>query len=598
MDALFSVLAIDIRRGQETQIPQWVGNLLDLDQGPKLWERLFLIVCEDIGVGAPSLPILVWDAYQNEDNPVDVALGMARCPKTRLGSWVKTIFFSNRDWEGLYHPDGADGCTVATAKKMFSMVFRKCVGRTQSKYRSSHLSGIQEQYELFYWAGVLWDLGEVATMWEMVVEFGMFFPKVVGDAIGCLQEMDATVAKNRRNPSMLIQALTYLSQLVDWEPNPTGPKGGPKGGPKWEQMVVPQEIPDLGVPGYAYDQTTKRGRQLLTKIMKYTGWSRERTIRYGMRNYYNFSCKVEPEISVPYRIYYLYAKTIETEKILSTKKNAMWSFTEEMTKWHLGMSDVLTQLPKKTERMARNLLVHGNNVVYGQELRSREQSSRQKVKSEIYIQNTYLSVHIKRKNGMDMGVTLFHKQPEISNIDNNYIFNPIGDGSWHIVQLPGYLPSCMVVRPTNLVEIREKYYFDKLKSYLGLGVLKSFAVCTSDGWSLVYANEVGDSLWYPGTDSEALEGLSEVQAQKDLTRILLFGYYFGRAQVIYRIGGRLYGDVSPDGYVVVTEYPELPNWAMTPRGMDVVKRFKEILLKLIKRKKIDGDDIAYISTRI
>ena len=63
MDELFSALQKDIRRGNVNNVLFWGGEFMNNGNPLPLWNRLFVIACEDISIGQPHTSIVLWDLY-------------------------------------------------------------------------------------------------------------------------------------------------------------------------------------------------------------------------------------------------------------------------------------------------------------------------------------------------------------------------------------------------------------------------------------------------------------------------------------------------------------------------------------------------------
>jgi hypothetical protein len=151
-----------------------------------------------------------------------------------------------------------------------------------------------------------------------------------------------------------------------------------------------------------------------------------------------------------------------------------------------------------------------------------------------------------------------------------------------------------IVGGVTETEVKLKYKLDKIKRYLQMNTLPAFAVPNETaGYSFIY--ETGylkrSELTPLGVDRNGKAVSNETvmaspNAQRSLTRILLFQWLLGVKSDIFVIGevanpDRIY---SMNERPAKVEKPVLPPWAYTPIGVDKVKEFVEKIKTLKKRQ--------------
>ena len=147
-------------------------------------------------------------------------------------------------------------------------------------------------------------------------------------------------------------------------------------------------------------------------------------------------------------------------------------------------------------------------------------------------------------------------------------------------------------------EVKRKYKLDKIKRYLQMNTLPAFAVPNeTDGYSFIY--ETGYLKRSELTPSNETV-MASPNAQRSLTRILLFQWLIGVKSDIFVIGevekprepnGSQPERSSAEPYRIYSmnerpakvEKPVLPPWAYTPIGVDKVKEFVEKIKTLKSR---------------
>ena len=138
-------------------------------------------------------------------------------------------------------------------------------------------------------------------------------------------------------------------------------------------------------------------------------------------------------------------------------------------------------------------------------------------------------------------------------------------------------------------EVKLKYKLDKIKRYLQMNTLPAFAVPNETaGYSFIY--ETG----YLKRSELNETVMASPNAQRSLTRILLFQWLIGVKSDIFVIGDRReqperssaepYRIYSMNERPAKVEKPVLPPWAYTPIGVDKVKEFVEKMKTLKKRQ--------------
>ena len=63
MDELYSALQKEIRRGNVDEVLFFGGEFVNSGNPNPLWNRLFLIACEDVSIGQPHTSVVLWDDY-------------------------------------------------------------------------------------------------------------------------------------------------------------------------------------------------------------------------------------------------------------------------------------------------------------------------------------------------------------------------------------------------------------------------------------------------------------------------------------------------------------------------------------------------------
>jgi hypothetical protein len=539
-DELMSVLAIDIRMGRVENVKNWVTKL----SSHSAWKCLFQIYVNDVGVGAPTLASYIWNKYSNVEpfpkEAIKVATKMAKSPKTGLCSWINTVFFKNAHRTTLR----VDSPHKKVSER-FSKILRKCAAKIHNScYNSSHCDDWDpmDQYELFYWAARL----SASSMWEVIIEISLAFPKIVQSNINALKSMfDALRVDEASGMPYIIQCLLILSQPNEWHKSA-------------ERSFAAEESIEDQIPSYAHDITTEKGRLYLETIGRDRGWSREYTLGFGVRNYYRVSCKVKNSHVVPVRSYREFAIYLETSDVgcrYCCRIIPFLDYGETMYQRILNLSSI-RKLPKNTTtalRSARGLIAKPTEHRTGRN-------------ALLKIRNEFVTAELTASSTIG-----FIKIPGYY---ETLVRCPASSGFATKTVRPQVDAAQSAVR-CSAGEVRQKYKLDKMKRFLKMETLPALAVASPLAldpieYSLVY--EYNEYNEYNVTSSalRAASPLVELHHQRSLTKIYLFQWLMGFKSEIVLVGDKVY---SINERRAKVEKPVLPAWAYTPIGIDTVKTF-------------------------
>ena len=439
MDQVFSAIEKDIRRNNAGSLNYWIDKLEDPDE---LWNKLLVMTVEDIGIGAPQLPFLVYNTWKYDSsfqNLHEVATIMAQCTKTRLNSWIHTCLFVNRknfQWSGLFNPEGINPKKLVAQKQAlvwFEKSLRKCAGMIQSRYIIK--GDIMEQYRTLYWAGYIKD---VEAIWNIIINIYTIFPEIIRENIDCLKNMYQEIPQK----TFVIQAILYLTQKLDWISELPDP--------------IDETISQDKIPNYALDDTTEKGKDMIKDLDKDTEW----IIKYN----YRISCKVNPELKLDFKSYKKFACKLEIERKTKNfkgfEKDEIFNiFKESQTK---TMPNVILESMKHME-----LPKHTKNT--------------------LVMNGQHILVDVQKRNDQDFGKTdLLKNNPfsKKSNIDINYIYHK------NILTLPSYESiKVEMFGPFKGIQIEkalEICFWEKLKPHLQIPTNQYTTFIDKDSISYIF----------------------------------------------------------------------------------------------------------------
>lgn len=194
------------------------ANLMDSDK-EFTWQYLFHIYVSEVGVGEPTLASYIWNQYSKSKEIPDAFKNCSNkiisSQKSNLCIYIHTIFFKNNKNVILPKSEFA-----MTARESFDRALRKCSATIHKSCYNEHDVADWDpmnQYELFYWAGCLWnrDICASTYMWDIINSIVLCFPKNVQTSIRALYKMSDLVEKQ---PELfIIQSIVLLSQVNDWK---------------------------------------------------------------------------------------------------------------------------------------------------------------------------------------------------------------------------------------------------------------------------------------------------------------------------------------------------------------------------------------------
>lgn len=183
------------------------------------WQYLFHIYVSEVGVGEPTLASYIWNQYSKSKEMSDAFKNCSNkiisSQKSNLCMYINTIFFKNNKNVILPKSEFA-----MTARESFDRALRKCSAAIhKSCYNEHDLADWDpmNQYELFYWAGCVWnrDICASTYMWDTINSIIPCFPKNVQTSIRALCKMSDLVEKQ---PELfIIQSILLLSQVNEWK---------------------------------------------------------------------------------------------------------------------------------------------------------------------------------------------------------------------------------------------------------------------------------------------------------------------------------------------------------------------------------------------